>query len=112
MSMSYQEKSALASTFAVLLVFWYYFSAVLELMRNDQLDAGSALGLMIGAVVGLVVIEVVFQIAIAILSRGTDTDERDKLIAAKAGRNSGWLLGAGAITTMMAILASEIRGGI
>lgn len=112
MSLSYQEKSAIASLAAVLLVFWYYFSAVLALIRADQLHAASAIGLMIGAVVMLVIIEIVFQIAVAILSGGTDTDERDKLIAAKAGRNSGFLLGFGALTTIMAILVSEVRGGL
>jgi len=112
MNLSYQEKSALASLVAVLLVFWYYFSAVLALIRSDQLHAASSVGLMIGAVVMLVIIEIIFQIAVAIFSGGTDTDERDKLIAAKAGRNSGILLGVGAITTIMAILASEVRGGL
>jgi hypothetical protein len=112
MSLSYQEKSALASLVAVLVVYWYYFGEVRELMRNDQLDAASALGLMIGAVVVLVIIEVVFQILISAISRSTATDERDKLIFAKAARNSGILLGAGTITLILAILASEIRGGL
>jgi len=112
MSLTYQEKSAIASLAAVLLVFWFYFSGVLVLIRNDQLHAASASGLMIGAVVVLVIIEIVFQIAVAVFSGGTATDERDKLIAAKAGRNSGILLGVGALTTIMAILASEIRGGL
>lgn len=112
MSLSYQEKSALASLVAVLVVYWYYFGEVRELIRNDQLDAASALGLMIGAVVVLVIIEVVFQILIAAISRSTATDERDKLISAKAARNSGILLGAGAVSLVLAILGSELRGGL
>lgn len=112
MSLSYQEKSALASLVAVLLVFWYYFAAVRQLMQSDELHAVSALGLMIGAVVVLVIIEIVFQILVAVISRSTATDERDKLISAKAARNSGILLGAGTITLILAILASEIRGGL
>ena len=112
MSLSYQEKSAAASLVAVLLVFWYYFAAVRDLIRDDQLHAASALGLMIGAVVVLVIIEIVFQILVAAISHSTATDERDKLISAKAARNSGFLLGAGTITLILAILASEIRGGL
>lgn len=112
MDLSYQERSALASLIAVLVVFGIYFPNVMKLMRDDQLHAISSLGLMIGAVVALVVIEVVFQIFVAILSRGTNADERDRLIAAKAARNSGIAFGAGIITLIMAILASEIRGGL
>lgn len=110
MSLSYQEKSSLASLIAVLVVFGVYFSNVMKLMRVDQMYAFSSLALMVVAVIALVVIEVVFQIAVAIGSRGTDTDERDRLIAARAGRNSGIALGAGIITLIMAILASELRG--
>ena len=112
MSFSYQEKSALASLVAVLVVFSYYFSAVLELIRSKQLHAASALGLMIGAVIALVVIEIVFQILVAVISRSTATDERDKLISAKSARNSGILLGAGTLSLFFAILGSEIRGGL
>ena len=94
------------------MVFWYYFNAVRNLMLSDELHAVSALGLMIGAVVALVIIEIVFQILVAAISRSTTTDERDNLISAKAARNSGVLLGAGTITLILAILASEIRGGL
>ena len=112
MSLSYQEKSALASLVAVVLVFWYYFSEVSELMRADELNVLSTMGLMLGALVMLVIIEIVFQILVAVISRTTATDERDKLISAKAARNSGILLGAGTITLIVAILVSEVRGGI
>lgn len=112
MDLSYQERSALASLAAVLIVFGVYFSTVFGLLSEDQLNAIPALAVMIVAVIALVIIEIVFQIAVTIPAGAPDADERDKLISAKAARNSGVALGAGVLTTIIAILVSEIRGGI
>lgn len=110
MNMSWRERSALVSLAAVSVVFGIYFASVFGLVRQGQLEAGAVIFLMIGAVVVLVVIEIVFHILISIPAGQPPRDERDKLIAAKAGRNSGLVLGVGVVLTMTAILISELQG--
>lgn len=111
MNKSWRERSALVSLAAVSLVFGIYFAKVFGLIRQGLLEAGAVLFLMIGAVVVLVVIEVVFHILISIPAGQPPRDERDKLITAKAGRNSGVVLGVGVVLTMAAILNSELLSG-
>ena len=111
MDLSYQERSVLGSLAATLAVFGIYFVKVAGLASEGQLEVGRVLWLMIGAVIVLIIIEIVYHILISARSGQPPLDERDKLVAARAGRNSGLVLGAGAVVTIVAILVSELSGG-
>jgi hypothetical protein len=109
MDLSYQEKSILGSLLAMVVVYGYYFSAVLRNADRPEFDAGS-LGRLILAVVAIIVIEIVYHIVLALESKTEPKDERDTLIECKAYRNAYFLLatGAGLVITWV-IVAGLVR---
>ena len=58
------------------------------------------------AVTLMVVVMVVGHTAVAIAARPEGRDERDRLIEWRAESNSGWLVGAGVILGILAMIAS------
>ena len=111
MDLSFQEKSLLGSLLATIVVFGIYFFRIFARGSRAPLEAGSVLGLMVGTVIALIVIQVVLHALLAATGGETKMDERDKLIRARAGRNSGIVLGVAVITTIMVILVSELSSG-
>ncbi len=104
-SMSFQEKSAWGTLLCMLVVGGLYFSSTWRLWRADQLEAVAMLGLSIGFVVLLIIILSGYHIIVAALSRsdGKD-DERERLIAWRAGNIYGNVLGFGVITVVLHII--------
>jgi len=109
MDMSYQEKSILGSLLAFVVVFGYYFAAVLRDLGRHEF-VGGMVGRLVGAVIAIVVIEIVYHIVLALESEPEPKDERDVLIECKAYRNAYFLLASGAFLVIAwVIMANLVR---
>ena len=106
MDMSYQEKSIAGSLLAMLVVYGYYFAAVLR--HSGQLDF--ALGRLIFAVVAIIVIEIVYHILLSLQTKPEPKDERDILIESKAYRNAYFAYGTGAFLVISVVIAAGLAG--
>jgi hypothetical protein len=91
MNLSQRELSIWGSLAATLVVYGYYFAEILTARRPSEFDRISLIRLMF-AVFVIVVIEVVYHIAISLISKAEPKDERDILIEGKAYRLSYFLL--------------------
>jgi len=107
MDMSYQEKSIVGSLLAMLLVYGYYFAAVLRNVGQPEF-AASGLGRLILAVIAIIVIQVVYQIVLALESKPEPKDERDILIEAKAYRNGYFAFATGAFLVIGVVIAAGL----
>jgi hypothetical protein len=103
MDMSYQEKSIAGSLVAMLVVYGYYFAAVLRRAGEPQFGS-SAMGRLIAAVVAIIVIEIAFHIGLALESKPEGKDERDILIESKAYRNAYFALNTGAFMVIGTVI--------
>jgi hypothetical protein len=106
MEMSYQEKSITGSLIAMLLVYGYYFAAVLRNLGKPEI-VGSTLGRLILAVIAIIVIEAIYHIVLSVAAR-PEKDERDIMIELKAYRNAYFAYGTGAFV----VIACVIAGGL
>jgi hypothetical protein len=91
MNLSQRELSIWGSMAATLLVYGYYFADVFSARRPSNFDRTSLIHLM-AAVFVIVVIEVVYHIAISLISKAEPKDERDIQIEGKAYRIAYFLL--------------------
>src|SRR5208283_2495325 len=107
MDLSFQEKSILGSLLAMVVVYGYYFAAVLRDTSEPAFGGGSVARL-IFAVVAIVVIEVVYQIVLALESKVEPKDERDILIECKAYRNAYFLLATGAFFVIGSVIMASL----
>ncbi len=105
MGLSFREKSLWLMLASLLGVFGFYFAVVLPPEAPNVMPEQVAVFAL--AVVMLVVVQIVGHVAIAIVDRRTDTDERDRLITLKGARNSGFVLATGAFLALCAALATE-----
>ena len=112
MDLSYRERSILGSLAATVVVFGLYFAKLLRVSRGGPLEAGDVLWMMIAAVIALIAIEIVFHILISVGAGEPPPDERDKLIAARAGRNAGVALAVAANVLIVTILLNEVLRGV
>ncbi len=110
MDMSYQEKSIIGSLIAMLVVYGYYFAAVLRDAGRPEF-AGTGLGRLILAVIAIIVIQIVYQIVLALDSKPEPKDERDILIESKAYRNGYFALATGAFLVIGAVIAAGLASG-
>jgi hypothetical protein len=110
MDLSYQEKSILGSLLAFVVVFGYYFAAVLRDLGRGAVAAGMV-GRLVVAVIAIVVIEIVYHIVLAMESRVEAKDERDILIECKAYRNAYFLLAGGAFTVIAWVMMTNLAPG-
>ena len=104
--MSYQEKSIAGSLLAMLVVYGYYFAAVLRNIGQGEF-AGSVLGRLITAVIAIIVIEIVYHIVLSATTRA-ERDERDVLIELKAYRNAYFAYGTGAFIVIAWVIAAAL----
>lgn len=109
-SMSFQEKSAWGTLIALLAVGALYFSSVVNLWRVDQLHVASLFGLAVGFTVLLTVVLAGFHLIVAAISGGGDEDERDRLIAWRAGQISGIVLGVAVVSIVFMIIIGGMVG--
>jgi len=109
MDLSYQGKSILGSMFAMLVVYGYYFAAVLHDIGRPEFDGRSLWRLML-AVIAIIVIEITYHIVLAMESKAEPKDERDILIECKAYRNAYFLLAVAAgLAISWVIVAGLVR---
>lgn len=96
--MTFIEKSTLATTLALVVVFGAYFALVLGPVAASPDRQGAFTGLLVQATVALTILAVVSQIVLAVLFRtqaSTGQDERDRYIALRSERLSGYMLAVG-----------------
>lgn len=106
--LNFNEKSAWGTLVALLVLGGLYFSSVANLWRADQLELPAVFGLGVGFTILLVVTLVVYHILIASLSKPEIDDERDRVIAWRAGHIGGIVLGLG----VMAVVLQIVIGGM
>lgn len=103
--MSFEEKSAWGVLIGILIVSFFYFPSAVNVVQHSgnpiALIAVSAIG-----VIALVAIEVIYHVVI--VAGGDAADERDRIIALKAERNSGFALGFVLFALIGHIVVSEI----
>lgn len=104
MNASFEEKSVWIQLAGLTAVLGSYF-AVAALMLSQGVTALVAYVPLFGAaVVLLVVVLAVGHIVVAIASRPEGRDERDRLIEWRAESRSSWILGAGVIAAITAMI--------
>jgi len=101
---SFQEKS----TFGTLLATWFigvmYFHSAWEMWQVDALHPASNFGLATGLTILLVVVLVIYHILIAVAAGQHNDDERDRLIAWRAGSIAGVVMVVSVIGVVLQIL--------
>lgn len=102
--MSFQEKSAWGTLIGMSIIGAFYFRSVWELWQTGQLHAASNFGLATGLTVLLVIVLVGYHILIAVSARPEPDDERDRLVAWRAGRIGGLVLTVGVVGIVFQIL--------
>lgn len=98
--MSFQEKSTLAMTGVMVLVFGWYFTLVLRELAETPAGEIAYQGLMIPVIVLLVVLAAVTHAVIA-MSAPADADvrdERDRVIGLRGQRVAGYVLAVGSVS--------------
>lgn len=96
--MTFQEKSALVMTSILLLVFGAYFVLVLGPVAISDERQYAFTGLVIGATVATAILAAASHVVLALVFRSQASagqDERDRLIALRSERVSGYVLAVG-----------------
>lgn len=106
--LSFQEKSAWGTLIATWLIGIQYFHSVWEMWRADALHPASNFGLAAGLTVTLVIVLVAYHILIAVTAKPEQDDERDRLIAWRAGSIGGLILGVGVVGVVLQILVGGL----
>ncbi len=104
MNASFEEKSAAGTLLIVLIAYaWYSYT----LMGPAPIDTSGTVGLIIGVIVIMVVGEIIYHSLLAIRDRDTASDERDRLIAALAGRAESVVIICGVVTAVWYLLLRD-----
>ena len=105
---SFQEKS----TFGTLLATWFigvmYFHSAWEMWQVDALHPVSNFGLATGLTILLAVVLIAYHIIIAVSAKPEDDDERDRLVAWRAGSIAGTVMIVGVIGVVLQILVGSL----
>ncbi len=109
-SMSFQEKSAWGTLVALLAIGGLYFRTTIGLLQAGELHLQSTFGLAVGLTVLLVVVLVAYHVLVAISGGAEDEDERDRLIAWRAGNSGGLVLGFAVIGVVLMVIGSGLIG--
>jgi hypothetical protein len=104
---SFQEKSAIAMTGALAVVYGAYFAIVARWLTVTPADEIVYQPLLIVAIVPLVVLAVVSHVAIALANpkEAGASDERDRLIALRGERVGGYVLAVGVLGGLVLAIA-------
>jgi len=100
----FHEKSAIGTLIATWLIGIMYFHSVWEMWQAGALHPASNFGLAAGLTVLLVIVLIAYHILIAVTARPEEEDERDRLIAWRAGNIGGLVLGFGVVGIVLQIL--------
>ena len=113
--LSFKEKSILGTLVLVLVVSFFYFSRVVEMLAAGTVDLAALGGLAVSLIVFFIIVEIVFHSAIALWSpqdAEAGEDERDRLIELKGERVGGLLLGLGVAFTVGHIALNGLFGSL
>lgn len=104
MNASFEEKSVWIQLIGMVAVLGGYFAIAGQMMSSGVMVLAPYVPLFIGAVVLMVIVLATGHIAAAIVSRGTQSDERDRVIGWRAESNSGWILAVGVLSAITALV--------
>ncbi len=110
MNLSFQEKSLWVVFFGLIVASGWYTYTISESMVPTELAVDvmpHQVGLFIVAVVLLIIVQIVGHVAIAVVDRRADTDERDRLIGLKGTRNGAFVLATGAFFALTAAMLTK-----
>lgn len=110
LDLSYQEKSIVGSLLAMIVVYGYYFAAVLKRIGTGEIGSG-VIGHLMFTVIAIIVIEIVYHIILATISKPERKDERDILIEAKAYRNAYFMMATGAALVLTYFIVAALTDG-
>jgi len=104
--MTFPEKSSIAMSAILVLVYGAYFSAVGRWATTDPAAEIAYQPLLIGAVVVLVILAVISHLLLAVVSpkQAAALDERDRLITVRAERIGGFVLAVGVFIGLLAAM--------
>lgn len=100
MSASFEEKSVWVQLGAMLVGLGAYFVIAGRMLASGVREMNAFVPLFIAAVVVMVILMIVAYIVAALARTPEGRDERDRLIAWKAGHRSAWLAAAGAFAAV------------
>lgn len=106
--LSFPEKSAAGTLIALVIVGSFWFFSIRELWQADALTPAAMTALATGLTILLVVILVGYHIVIAATAKLQVEDERDRVIAWRAGHIGGTVLGVAVIGIVVQILAGGV----
>jgi len=109
-SLSFHEKSAIGTLIALVIIGIFWFFSIWELWQANALHPAAMTALATGLTILLVVILVGYHITIAATAKPQVEDERDRLIAWRAGNIGGFVLGFGVIGIVVHILIGGLFG--
>lgn len=108
MNLSFNEKSAIGTLIAITAIGTLYFHSAWQMWQAGVLEPQSNFGLATGLTVLLVIVLIAYHILIAVISRPENDDERDRLIAWRAGNAGGLVLGIGVIGVVLHVLIGSL----
>lgn len=105
-SASFLERSVWIQLVSMIVVLGGYFAVASRMLSAGVLALPAYVPVFAASVAAMVAVMVVGHVVAAIASRPDDGDERDRLIAWRAEARSGWLVGAGVLTGVSAMILS------
>jgi len=108
--LSFHEKSAIGTLVALVIVGIFWFFSIWELWQAGALHPSAMTALAAGLTILLVVILIGYHIAIAATAKPQVEDERDRMVAWRAGNIGGFVLGFGVIGIVVHILIGGLFG--
>jgi hypothetical protein len=106
MGASFEERSVWIQLFSMVLILGGYFLVAWQMLSAGVTVLVPYVPVFAVAVTLMVIVIVVGHAAVAVASRPEGRDERDRLIEWRAESNSGWVVGAGVILGICAMIAS------
>jgi len=109
-NLSFHEKSAIGTLIALVIIGIFWFFSIWELWQANALHPAAMTALATGLTILLVVILVGYHITIAATAKPQVEDERDRIVAWRAGNIGGFVLGFGIIGIVVHILIGGLFG--
>ncbi|HKJ17084.1 MAG TPA: hypothetical protein VJ984_07040 [Xanthomonadales bacterium] len=110
-SFSFREKSLWVETAIYVYLWVWYFRRVGAGLVDTSMGREETFGLLITMTIIVVILSIFSQIVLAIISPGESdapADERDKLMAWRAGSHASYMLGAGVFMVAIHSLVNEV----
>ena len=111
-ALSFQEKSAWGMLVGHGVIGALYFSSAWHLWRADQLSAIIMIKLAFGYMLVLIVAAIIYHTVVAAIDRPPGDDERDRLIAWRAGAVGGTVLAFGVFAIIGHLVLNALYGGV